>query len=1431
MSKSVGKIVLDLEIQSDIKGQINMVASQIGKGLKNSLQNASKQGLSGIKTSMAAVIGNMKQNFSAMGASLKAVLKKAMSQFTKVKQLFSKQKNSKTPKEKGGSATQKRGPPKNQGNIKSMAVNIPKTIIGALSKLPGMAFGVLGKFVNIVKKVLGGLAGFIGRALKPVAGLVGKAFNGLFSIVKGPLKKVSGIIGPAFKKGMNAAKPVLQGTTKLAKTAFSKLAGTVGNILGSIPGKMKGAFSTVKGFIGGLGKGMAKMGTVLKVVGGGFGALGKKLLGLVNYKTVFDILKKGFDTMKKSLVDSIKTNNEFQKSLKQINSNLAVAVTPIYQAVIPAINALMSVIVKITGYIAAFTSSLFGKTLQSSVDVTKGLEKAKDAMEEYGASAEEAGKAAQNSLGIDEMNIIEQNPDRSSAGSGSSSNEGFEVIETDNKLFEFADKFKNALQPTIEALGRLKEALEPLKNFAFGTLQDFYDKFLVPVGKWILGEGLPHFLNITTDLIKKVDWERLRTCLSGLYEQLERFTRFVFTGVLDFYEKFLSPIASWVLNEAIVKLVDVFVGFADKVNWEKINNSLRIFWEGLSKFSIGIGSGIVDFFTGIGKALTPALVTLVEGLAKGLEFFGSIIGNMNEGILRAIGGAIGAVCTEIAAFKAMQGVWTIIQNIGKALSGFLTTVSSHPIMVIVGLLGALGGAIIAMNEGWKQDLAKALEDYMSGTKDLRNQAQIISSEIDGNLQKIGSNRSAIESEYGAVQTLADKYYELSQKQNKSNGEKNLMLAYGQELVKRIPELRGLIDEETGAYKGTKDMLDGVIKKTREYYLVQAAQESLIDLYKNIYEAEKNRAMLSDEMGQKTKRLTELTELHAKAEEGFYELRDEKGSNINAKVKQEMILLEEELKALTGEYNNLGVGLDEANKELEYTNGYISEHTKNVDDAQKAIDDLSYAEMTINAANALDELHGVWGENGVQILGQDAVDIYNEIMEGLEPLENGMYQLADGSMVQFGSGLENGAPNAVSTLDKELLSAINSTLSSSGKVIGYENGNLMMKELVEGADANKDALKNSFEGYATYSQKGFTDKINDLTPDMRNKMDRFAKDGILDPFKSSLDINSPSKKFEEFGSYTVQGFNEGISRHKDSSKGVIGEWTRSILDLFHVAWKGIQTVFQDTPNWFQNIFKNTYSNIQNAIEPIGVFFRERYADVQDAFRETPVWFQDTFRATYENVQIVIEPIGEFFRGKYRDVQDAFQEAPEWFKATFKTTYDNITSTFDPIKNFFADIGNALETAFKNGIEGARSIMNKFIGWVNKNLNISWDSFRIEGVEVIPSGSFQLCKVPPIPALAQGGYVGANTPQLAMIGDNRHQGEVVAPEDKLRKMAMEAVQLAGKENHGDTQYLIQMIALLKDIINLVKNFDMVVNIDVRDLHRKLGDLEKRMGYSFT
>ena len=53
-------------------------------------------------------------------------------------------------------------------------------------------------------------------------------------------------------------------------------------------------------------------------------------------------------------------------------------------------------------------------------------------------------------------------------------------------------------------------------------------------------------------------------------------------------------------------------------------------------------------------------------------------------------------------------------------------------------------------------------------------------------------------------------------------------------------------------------------------------------------------------------------------------------------------------------------------------------------------------------------------------------------------------------------------------------------------------------------------------------------------------------------------------------------------------------------------------------------------------------------------------------------------------------------------------------------------------------------------------------------------------PQIPHLAQGGYVAANTPQLALIGDNKREGEIVAPESKIAEaVAAGTVKLAGTE----------------------------------------------------
>ena len=54
-------------------------------------------------------------------------------------------------------------------------------------------------------------------------------------------------------------------------------------------------------------------------------------------------------------------------------------------------------------------------------------------------------------------------------------------------------------------------------------------------------------------------------------------------------------------------------------------------------------------------------------------------------------------------------------------------------------------------------------------------------------------------------------------------------------------------------------------------------------------------------------------------------------------------------------------------------------------------------------------------------------------------------------------------------------------------------------------------------------------------------------------------------------------------------------------------------------------------------------------------------------------------------------------------------------------------------------------------------------------------------------------------------------------------------AGMNSGMSDQYLLTMIELLQRIIELIENLDLTVNIDIREIKKKLVDLEKRSGYT--
>lgn len=155
-----------------------------------------------------------------------------------------------------------------------------------------------------------------------------------------------------------------------------------------------------------------------------------------------------------------------------------------------------------------------------------------------------------------------------------------------------------------------------------------------------------------------------------------------------------------------------------------------------------------------------------------------------------------------------------------------------------------------------------------------------------------------------------------------------------------------------------------------------------------------------------------------------------------------------------------------------------------------------------------------------------------------------------------------------------------------------------------------------------------------------------------------------------------------------------------------------------------------------------------------------------------------------------------------KNIFKGVFDSLITIVKTPINYVIDVLNGL-------VDGVVAAINTVIKAVNK-LSFTVPDW-VPGIGGEDFG-FDLKEVTAkrIPKLAQGGYVKPNTPQLAMIGDNRHQGEVVAPEDKLTQMAIAAVKAAGGGNHS-----AEILETLKKILAALDTMDLNISIDGKKL----------------
>lgn len=400
---------------------------------------------------------------------------------------------------------------------------------------------------------------------------------------------------------------------------------------------------------------------------------------------------------------------------------------------------------------------------------------------------------------------------------------------------------------------------------------------------------------------------------------------------------------------------------------------------------LSTGTGNIDEDV---KALEDTAVT----------FGGNLVGmlsKINSGLSESEGavGDVYAKAKGLAVALAALKIASIAKDIGSVngglsqLSSILKSINASQVVITAVAVGAtylarqIDKATAAIDEA--ADSYDLLNDkqkaYVDGVESL---AKAVGESSKKNEQSI----SDAEAQAAAYSSMRDKLYELDNAQVISNESRAEMQNLVSQLNNSVPGLNLLIDEGTGHLVGQRKAIDDIIDSYAKRAKAQAAEEALVEAYKQQYDAEKNLeeaennrlnayAKYSDALSKRTKLMWEYNAITYEDQLAEQELLNQ----IEA--------LDEEISAsknIIGEMNTAFITSKETarkvNGEISDLNGIIKGNSTATDAAAGSLD--NYGQAADNATQAVGKTFTVSQESFDKIseIAQNYADAANNIDE-------------------------------------------------------------------------------------------------------------------------------------------------------------------------------------------------------------------------------------------------------------------------------------------------------------------------------------------------------------------------------------------------------------------------------------------------------------------
>lgn len=368
-----------------------------------------------------------------------------------------------------------------------------------------------------------------------------------------------------------------------------------------------------------------------------------------------------------------------------------------------------------------------------------------------------------------------------------------------------------------------------------------------------------------------------------------------------------------------------------------------------------------------------------------------------------------------------------------------------------------------------------------------------------------------------------------------------------------------------------------------------------------------------------------------------------------------------------------------------------------------------------------------------------------------------------------------------------------------------------------AEGISDIVGTLLDGFNTYIAPVLKDLATEFDGTWKKHVQP-ALDGIIDLLGSVADLVKVlwENILQPFINWVVKNIMPILAP-------IIKKLGDKFLDLLTVVSdvvKGITKVLKGLIDFLTGIFsgdwQKAFSGLKQVVSGFKTAFSAAWKFIKDnilseALSHLEGSFSPAWSLAFKGLKATAGALKDKLKDVFSDGKGYFNEILNFIDDKFLSKWKK---AWEAIKDTFTKVFSALGSLAKKPINAIISAFNSVIKTINALITkINSIKFTIDIPDWIPGfgGSswgfrgFSIPKMSYVPALAQGAYVKPNTPQLAMIGDNMHQGEFVAPEDKLKQAVREA--------SGDNS---QEIALLKKIIELLEGMP-IVGIDPEALRK--------------